>query len=480
MSDIHNIVNDIENSVLVIGPEIIQDSEGKALVNAFTERFAQRNKSLIKHYFDCDNLIRPRNEHTQVTIQKNFAEFYQGTFSEHMKAMCIKISQIPFPLIISLNPDITLKNCFDDLKNEPKAADHPCTKIFDYTFDFYKKGKNNFDCASPSSEKPYLFNLFGCYTEPDSLILSYDDLFEYLQNALNGCLPSSITTKLKDTRNITFLGFSFDKWYFQLLAKLLTQFDDKYEMLRYAAPDMSSSENIKLICENNFEITFVGPDASNFVNELYYHCYSKSILRGEADKLGGKVFSPEIFISYRHKGESEVIADNLYEAARTKEYNIVFDKTDLKFGGKVREFMKRLGWGEYVIIIVSDDYLKSEYCMYEFIMIMRNDGLTQNRVFPIVMPDADFYKETSRNKYENYWNDEIMKIKFNIKDSKSVANLRESIKTIELYEEFIQRIPEVIDFLNNRNSLTYLIHQSENFASLFEAIDAKIQEDLRT
>jgi len=159
---------------------------------------------------------------------------------------------------------------------------------------------------------------------------------------------------------------------------------------------------------------------------------------------------------------------------------VIYDKTDLKFGGRVKEFMKRLGWGEYVFLIVCDEYLKSEYCMYEFIMIMHNDGFLQNRVFPIVMSDADIYKETSRNKYENYWTDEIRKLKENMKDSKSIANLRESIKTIELYEEFIQRIPGMLEFLNNRNSLTPLIHQSENFASLFKAVDAKIREDLNT
>ncbi len=478
MSDIHNIVEFIENSVLVIGPEVMIDSEGKSLIQSFSERFAQRNKSLIRHYFECDNLIRPRNKLTQISIQKNFADFYKDSFPESVNNLYKKISQIPYPLIISINPDMKLNVFFTELKTELNTSENPADKKFDFTFDFYIKGKNRFENEDPSINKPYLFNLFGCYTEPESLILSYDDLFDYLKNALSGCLPLSVSNKLRDAVNITFLGFSFDKWYFQLLAKLLTQFDEKYEMLRYAAPDLSSSENISHICQNNFEITFVGPDTNNFVNELYFHCYKKGILRGAPVIDKGKIFNPEIFVSYRRINESEALANKLYEAANEKGYNIIYDKTSLKFGGRVKEFMERIGWGEYVIIIVSDDYLKSEYCMYEYVTIMKNEGILENRVFPIVMPDADIYKETSRNKYENYWHDQIIKVKESMKDSKSVANLRESVKTIEKYEEYIQNIPIIIDFLNKHNSLTQKIHQDENFASLFKAIEDKIQQDL--
>jgi hypothetical protein len=467
MSDINNIVENIERSVLVIGPGIVLDKDGNSLSASFAERYSQRNKGLIKHYFDTDNLIRPKNSVTRMTIQKNFAEFYEKEFSEGVRELYGRISQIPYPLIISLNPDNTLTRCFEE-SGSP------------YIFDFYRKGKKSLVNEIPSTKIPFLFNLYGCYTEPESLILTYDDLFEYLRNILPGDgLPTSIRSALKNAVNITFLGVEFEKWYFQLLVKLLTEYDEKFELLRYAAPDLSTLNTINSICENNFEITFVDSDVSGFIDELYYHCYKHkdNALRGEPILSGGKVFNPEIFISYKHSGESEVLADKLFDSGKLSGLNIIYDKANLKYKGKTWEFMERIGWGKYVVVIVSDEYLKSAYCMYEFKEVLSKGGKIEDRIFPIVMPDADIYKEINRNKYEKYWKDEIDNLKSGLKDLDS-DGLFKRFEVIAKYEEILKSIPLMLDFLDKRNSLTHQIMLDENFIPLFTSIEEKIQKDL--
>ena len=467
MSDINNIVENIERSVLVLGPGIVLDKEGKSLQAGFAERYSQRNRGLIKYYFEHDNLIRPKNASTRLTIQKNFADFYEKEFSEKVKNLYRRISQIPYPLIISLNPDNTMIQCFTE-----SGGNH--------VFDFYIKGKKNLINEIPTGANPYLFNLLGCYTEPESLILTYDDLFEYLRNILPGdSLPTSIRTMLKNAENITFLGVEFDKWYFQLLVKLLTEFDEKYELLRYAAPDLSSNDNVNRICENNFEITFVGPDVDNFINELYYHCYKhkENTLRGEPVFSGDKIFNPEIFISYKHGGDSEQIADNLVDIGKSNDYNIIIDKSDLEYKGRTQEFMERIGWGKYVIVIISDEYLKSEYCMFEFMGIIHNGGKLEERVFPIVMADADIFKEINRKKYDKYWKDEILGLKTGLSEMES-TELDTRLDAIKKYEKILKSIPVLMAFLEQRNSLTVQKLQGENFSSLFKSIDLKTQQDL--
>lgn len=467
MSDIKNIVENIERSILVIGPEIFLDKDGKSLQAGFTEKYSQNNKGLIKHYFEHDNLIRPKNPLTHVIIQKNFAEFYKNEFPKNVIELYRKIAQIPFPLIISLNPDNTMEKCYDELGYKP-------------VFDFYIKGKKSLTDAIPTKDNPFLFNLLGSYTEPESLILTYEDLFEYLRNILPGdSLPKSIRTSLRNAMNITFLGVEFDKWYFQLLVRLLTEFDDKYEILRYAAPDLSLNENVNCICENNFEITFVGPDVANFVNELYYHSYNHDYnkLRGVPVLNGGKVFNPEIFISYKHKGKSEKIATKLFEKGKEINLNIIYDKANLEFMGRTWDFMKRIGWGKYIIVIVSDEYLISEYCMFEFKEIMHNSKRFEERLFPIVMADADIFKEINWKKYEKFWKDEIEKLKVDLKDMES-ERLYKSIESIKRYEEIYKSIPSMMDFLNTFNSLTLKTIKDESFTTLFEGINEKIKNDM--
>jgi hypothetical protein len=467
MSDINNILDNIERSVLVIGPGIVLDKDGNSLQASFAERYSQRNKGLIRHYFAQDNIIRPKNAATRLTVQKNFADFYEKDFPEKVKELYRKISQIPYPLIISLNPDKTMVSCFDEYGCE-------------HTFDFYIRGKKNLINEIPTTGKPYLFNLAGSYTDPESLILTYDDLFEYLRNILPGdALPTAIRTNLKNAVNITFLGVEFEKWYFQLLVKLLTEFDEKFELLRYAAPDLSSLENINSICANNFEITFVGPDVNNFINELYYHCYKHKdhSLRGEKDHTGVRLFNPEIFISYKHGGESEEVADKLFETGNAKGYNIVYDKANLEYKGRTWEFMQRIGWGRYVIIIISDGYLKSEYCMFEFMEIMSKAENLEDRSFPIVLPDADIFRELNRKKYDNYWKDEIEKLKTGLSEMGS-DELLKRVAAIRKYEKIQKAIPKLMEFLDSRNSLTLQKLRDDHFNPIFMALDKKIEEDL--
>jgi len=467
MSDIKNILDNIERSVLVIGPGIMLDKDGNSLHAAFADRYAQKNKGLVRHYFAQDNIIRPKNAITRLTVQKNFADFYEKDFPEKVKELYRKIAQIPYPLIISLNPDKTLVSCFDEYGCE-------------HTFDFYIRGKKNLINATPETEKPYLFNLTGSFTDPESLILTYDDLFEYLRNILPGdALPAAIRTNLKNAVNITFLGVEFEKWYYQLLVKLLTEFDEKFELLRYAAPDLSAHENINSICTNNFEITFVGPDVNNFINELYYHCYKHQnhSLRGKMDQSGVRLFNPEIFISYKHGGESEEVADKLFETGVSKGYNIVYDKANLEYKGRTWEFMQRIGWGRYVIIIVSDGYLKSEYCMFEYMEIMRKAENLEDRAFPIVMADAEIYRELNRKKYDTYWKEEIEKLKTGLSEMGS-DELAKRVAAIRKYEQIQKSIPALLEFLDSRNSLTLQKLRDEAYNPLFVALDEKIEEDL--
>lgn len=469
MSDIKNIVDVIENSVLVIGPGVITDKDRrKSLAAGFAERYSVSNQSLIKHYFDDDNLIRPKDAKSRMTIQKNFADFYRNKFSESARELYRKIAQIPYSLVISLNPDDTLRNFYDEIPELKEKA----------VFDFYVKGKKNLKNDTPSKESPYLFNLFGCYTEPESLILTYDDLFEYLRNILPGDgLPPSIRTFLRSAEKITFLGVEFDKWYFQLLVKLLTESDEKYEILRYASPDLSFDANVNCICEKNFEITFVGPDISSFVNELYYHCYKSDPpkLRGEPILTGNEVYNPEIFISYKHNGGSEELAESLYKKGEESGFNIIFDQVNLEFRDRLWEFMKRLGWGKYIIVIISDEYLKSEYCMFEFKEIIRHGQNFDERVFPIVMKDAEVFGENKWNKYDAYWKGEIEKLKDYLKDKDS-KSLRSSIESIEKYEEIRESIPQMMEFLGS--IVTYNVQEDATFAKMFGAIREQIKNDL--
>jgi hypothetical protein len=74
----------------------------------------------------------------------------------------------------------------------------------------------------PSDEKPLIYHIFGHASEPDSLVYSEDQFFEYLIGVTQykKLLPNALIAALCDT-SLLFLGFQMDDWEFRVLFRVL-------------------------------------------------------------------------------------------------------------------------------------------------------------------------------------------------------------------------------------------------------------------
>ena len=83
-------------------------------------------------------------------------------------------------------------------------------------------------------------------------------------------------------------------------------------------------------------------------------------------------------------------------------------------GESITRFMKRLGSGDRVFVILSDKYLKSPYCMYELLEVWRNckaeDEVFRRRIRVYRLPDAKMMGPTERCDCAEYWDDEFTKL----------------------------------------------------------------------
>ena len=59
------------------------------------------------------------------------------------------------------------------------------------------------------------------------------------------------------------------------------------------------------------------------------------------------------------------IVDNLCAKGQERGIHMHRDKDEIKFGGRISEFMQNLIRGDRIIVILSDKYLKSRACMTE-------------------------------------------------------------------------------------------------------------------
>jgi hypothetical protein len=180
----------------------------------------------------------------------------------------------------------------------------------------------------------------------------------------------------------------------------------------------------------------------------------------------------EVFISYAWRGESEEIANKIDAAFEPLNITLIRDKRDLGFKGRIKAFMEQIGQGKAVIVVISDRYLKSENCMFELVEIAKN-GNFYDRIFPIILEDAEIYKPAKRIRYIQHWENEITELDEAMKSVGS-AKLQGFRESIDLYTDIRNTIADLTETLKNMNALTPAMHTNSGFEELIDAVKRRL------
>lgn len=128
---------------------------------------------------------------------------------------------------------------------------------------------------------------------------------------------------------------------------------------------------------------------------------------------------PRWYVSYAWRDASsqnrEEIVDQLCDEAEGRDSPIIRDKATLKVGDSIARFMKQIGQGDRVFVILSDKYLKSPFCMFELFEIWRNckrdedDFIRRCKIY--CLDDTNIWTIEERLGYAEYWETKYEKIK---------------------------------------------------------------------
>jgi len=100
-------------------------------------------------------------------------------------------------------------------------------------------------------------------------------------------------------------------------------------------------------------------------------------------------------------------------------------------------------------------------------------GALPERVFPIVLPDADIYKATGRVRYVRHWEDQIQELDAALKTVRgdSLAKLQEDLN---LYAEIRRLFDGITETLRDMNALSPDQHEGSGFEGLIRRIRALV------
>jgi internalin A len=130
----------------------------------------------------------------------------------------------------------------------------------------------------------------------------------------------------------------------------------------------------------------------------------------------------EVFISYAWGEDTalqgrqrEEVVNRLCERLKAWDHQVVRDKETMKRGDRISAFMKRIMTGDRVIVVLSEKYLRSVFCMSELHGLFLNCGSDEDnflgRVIPLTLADAHIDTPEDRAAHTDYWIERVEKLK---------------------------------------------------------------------
>lgn len=114
----------------------------------------------------------------------------------------------------------------------------------------------------------------------------------------------------------------------------------------------------------------------------------------------------DVYVSYAWGGESEALVDEI-ERQLPPEFRLVRDKNKMRAGDWISRFMQDIGRAERVIVVISEKYLHSVYCMRELLYLYGTSAEERERmmqrIIPLVVGDLACARARDRRKYVKHW-----------------------------------------------------------------------------
>ncbi|GGW37092.1 toll/interleukin-1 receptor domain-containing protein [Arenibacter certesii] len=188
-------------------------------------------------------------------------------------------------------------------------------------------------------------------------------------------------------------------------------------------------------------------------------------------------YVPSIYISYAWGSESEAIAEAVEKEFQKRGLRIIRDKNDLGYKGRIKDFMEQIGRGKYVILIISNKYLRSENCMFELLQIFENRDFYE-RIFPVVLDEVKIAKAVDRLDLLKYWENETENLNNKIKELKELSNIQGVTDDLNLYTAIRGNIARLTHILKDINTLNTDRHIKSDFKQLYELVEVKVKSDV--
>lgn len=262
------------NCVLFLGPAAVSAPRPDGSLHPLNEACAlELSKGLDLTPEEAESLpqvtssLRMRGALSDTLIIAAVQDFYQRMEKAALSPVLQELANLPFRIIINATPDDYFTRYY-------------AQTLRDFRFDYYNFRKPNPDPLYKfgDDQPPLIYNLFGYYKKPESLVLTYGDQLNYV-NKITGVqherLPDSLLAAFNTPRFYLFLGFDFEDWSLRILCDALFR-NARNHITPFAYPLKGKPETgpkSKVFFQSEFRMEFPKVDLETFVGTLlkYYN-----------------------------------------------------------------------------------------------------------------------------------------------------------------------------------------------------------------
>lgn len=177
----------------------------------------------------------------------------------------------------------------------------------------------------------------------------------------------------------------------------------------------------------------------------------------------------KVFVSYSWSHERQTgIVDELEKACNTRGINLIRDSNTMQPSERISRFMERIADASHVIVVLSEAYFQSKYCLYEWKKLLQQKGLEQ-KIYPIKGEDLDYGDQATRRRFITFWKEKV-------------ANEEEAIQSIQpgvapgqhddlnLYREFEIKIDKLMEQAGDMLAATPEALSKNQYADILDLI----------
>ncbi|WP_211656236.1 TIR domain-containing protein [Planococcus alpniumensis] len=212
---------------------------------------------------------------------------------------------------------------------------------------------------------------------------------------------------------------------------------------------------------------------------------NKTIYRIDNCGRAEEIKNQKIFISYCWSDQA--FADLIDNDFKTMGYSLTRDIRDIEFKDSIKDFMKTIGKHDFVISIVSDNYLKSVNCMYEISEVMRSREYKEKMLL-IILKESDrkflpspvevtsvfatnIYSLEQRIDYISYWEEKEAAYLKMIRKITQDTNKIEALQELKRIENISRNVSEFLSEISDWSNTNLSELKASNYSAFTKEIN---------